>query len=177
MKTFQSHGSFHPADRRIAGRAQRDEGLDPYLSRHKPPEPAACPRCGAHIDKGRWQWGRAPEGAQPHLCPACRRIEDNLPGGVLTLHNVPQRLRGQIIGLVRNEEAAENAEHPLNRIIAVDDAGDDVVVRTTDIHLPRRIGEALKRAYHGTLDTRFDDDGYFARVDWHAPPDAAAFPR
>ncbi len=37
---------------------------------------------------------------------------------------------------------------------------------TTDIHLPRRIGTALKRALHGTLDTHFDDAGYFVRVTW-----------
>lgn len=90
-----------------------------------------------------------------------------MPGGVVTLHQVPPRLKDQIVGLVRNEEAAENSEHPLNRIIAVDEAEDGLVVRTTDIHLPRRIGEALKRAYHGKLEMHFDDDGYFARVDWH----------
>jgi hypothetical protein len=167
MKNSQLHGSFHPAGRRITGRAQRNGFLDPYLSRHKPPEPASCPRCGIHFDKGRWQRGWAPEGAQPHLCPACRRIEDNMPGGMVTLHDVPQRLKDQIIGLVRNEEAAENAEHPLNRIITVADEKDALVVRTTDVHLPRRIGEALKRAYHGELEMHFDDDGYFARVDWH----------
>ena len=167
MKAVQSHGSVHPAGRRIAGRAQRDRLLDPYLSRHKPPEPAACPRCGAHFGKGRWQWGRAPEGAQAHPSPACRRIEDKLPAGVVTLHRVPQHLKDQVVSLVRNEEAAENAEHPLNRVIAIDDTEDEVVVHTTDIHLPRRVGEALNRAHHGTLDMHFDDDGYFARVDWH----------
>ena len=91
-----------------------------------------------HFDKGRWQWGWAPVGAQPYLCPACRRIEDNLPDGLLTLHGVPPRLKDQ--------------------------AEDAVVVQTTDIHLPRRIGEAVKHAYRGTLDMHFDDDGYFARV-------------
>jgi hypothetical protein len=37
---------------------------------------------------------------------------------------------------------------------------------TTDIHLPRRIGEAVKRAFHGTLDEHFDEGGYFVRVNW-----------
>lgn len=167
MTAFPSRGSTHPAGRRLAGRAQSDGPLDPYLSRHKPPAPASCPRCGLHFAEGRWQRGWAPEGARPYLCPACRRIEDNLPGGILTLHDVPQHLKDQIIGLVRNVAAAENAEHPLNRVIAIDDADDGLVVRTTDIHLPRRIGEAVKHAHHGTLDMHFDDDGYFARVDWH----------
>jgi len=166
MKTLRSGDAPHTTGRRTTGRAQRDGLLDPYLSRHRPPGPASCPRCGAHFAKGRWQWGWAPEGARSHLCPACRRIEDNLPGGVVTLHEVPPRLEDQIVGLVRNEEAAENAEHPLNRIIDVDHTEDAVVVRTTDIHLPRRIGEAVKRAYHGRLDMHFDDDGYFARIDW-----------
>jgi hypothetical protein len=85
----------------------------------------------------------------------------------VTLHRLPRHLKDQVIGLVRNVEAAENAEHPLNRVITIEDAEDGLVVRTTDIHLPRRLGEAVKRAYHGTLDIDFDDDGYFARVDWH----------
>jgi hypothetical protein len=42
------------------------------------------------------------------------------------------------------------------------------VISTTDIHLPRRIGEALKRAFHGELDMHFDEAGYFVRVDWGA---------
>ncbi len=167
MTAAQPHGSGQPAGRRITGRAQRDGLLDPYLARHKPPDPASCPQCSAHFKKGRWQWGLAPEGAQPHLCPACRRIADNLPGGVVTLHDVPQGLKDQIIGLIRNEEAAEEAEHPLNRIMALDDTEDEIVVHTTDIHLPRRIGEALKRAYHGALIMDFDGDGYFVRVDWN----------
>jgi len=29
-----------------------------------------------------------------------------------------------------------------------------LVISTTDIHLPRRIGEALKRAFHGELAMR-----------------------
>lgn len=167
MKDSQLHQPFPRVGRRVAGRAQSDGLIDPYLSRHKPSGPAVCPRCGVHFEKGRWQWGKPPEGAQPHRCPACRRIDDNLPGGIVTLRHVPDGLKDQIVGLIRNEEAAENAEHPLNRIIAIDATEEDIVVRTTDIHLPRRIGEALKRAYHGTIEMHFADDGYFARVDWH----------
>jgi hypothetical protein len=32
--------------------------------------------------------------------------------------------------------------------------------------LPRRIGEAIKRAFHGKLETHFEEEGYFARVSW-----------
>lgn len=41
-----------------------------------------------------------------------------------------------------------------------------LIVQTTDIHLPRRIGEALRHAYHGELDFRYEEDAYFLRVHW-----------
>jgi len=39
------------------------------------------------------------------------------------------------------------------------DAG--MIIAATDIHLPRRIGEAIKRPYRGTLEIHFDDAAYF----------------
>ena len=44
--------------------------------------------------------------------------------------------------------------------------GTDIVVTTTDIHLPRRIGHALEAAWDGELTTHYDEAGYFARVRW-----------
>jgi NMD protein affecting ribosome stability and mRNA decay len=153
--------------RRIAGRAQNDHMLDPYQARQKLQEPTVCPQCGAVYHHGRWQWGRSPEGARQDVCPACHRINDGLSAGIVTLHGPVARPRKQeIVGLARHEEAAERVEHPLNRIIRIEDTEDGLVISTTDIHLPRRIGTALKRAMHGTLDMHFDDAGYFVRVDW-----------
>jgi hypothetical protein len=43
-----------------------------------------------------------------------------------------------------------------------------IVINTTDIHLPRRIGEAVERAFHGNLSEDFDRGGYFLRVNWTA---------
>jgi hypothetical protein len=40
------------------------------------------------------------------------------------------------------------------------------MINTTDIHLPRRIGEAVRRAFHGEIEENFEDDGYFVRVTW-----------
>jgi hypothetical protein len=169
---MRAQRQFRPSrapGRRISGRAQNDRILDPYEVQHKPHEPASCPQCQAVYHQGRWRWGRVPDGADLQLCPACRRIQEQLPAGTMTLHRVPPRLKDQIIGLVRNEEAAEKGEHPLNRVIAIDEADGDLVVSTTDIHLPRRIGEALKHAYRGELDLHFDDATYFVRVDWRPP--------
>ena len=60
--------------------------------------------------------------------------------------------RDEILHLVRHQEEMEKAEHPLNRIMKIDDTPDQILVTTTEIHLPRRIGEALRNAFHGELD-------------------------
>jgi len=70
--------------------------------------------------------------------------------------------------LARHQEEAEKSEHPLNRIIKIDDEPEGIVINTTDIHLPGRIGEAVNRAFHGSLSEDFDEGGYFVRITWTA---------
>jgi hypothetical protein len=75
--------------------------------------------------------------------------------------------KAEIVALARNLEEAEKAEHPLNRIMAIEErAKNQLIITTTDIHLPRRIGEAVERAFHGDLKLHYDQDNYFVRVDW-----------
>lgn len=155
--------------RRRFGRAQRDHVLDPYASTAKLPEPAFCTQCGAVYHHGRWHWGPRPETAEPTLCQACRRINDRFPAGIVTLSGpVIEAQKNAVLGLVHHQEQAEKTEHPLNRIMAIDDSTQGrLEISTTDIHLPRRIGNAMKDAYKGTLAEHFDEGGYFVRVTWH----------
>ena len=112
----------------------------------------------------------AARNAAQQICPACRRISDKFPAGVVTLRGrLPQPQQDDLVRLVRHQEEAEKAEHPLNRIIGIDETAQGLVVTTTDIHLPRRIGEAVRRAFHGALDIEFDSDEYFVRVNWTLP--------
>jgi hypothetical protein len=140
---------------------------DPYKTRMKPVDPSVCPQCGAVYESDRWCWGPPPAGAGEQLCQACHRINDQYPagevrlsGGFLALH------KQELIQLVRNQEGLETAEHPLHRIMSIQDREDEVVVTTTDIHLPRRIGQALHSAYKGSLDVHYDEEGYFIRAHW-----------
>jgi hypothetical protein len=152
------------------GRAQRNPIIDPYRWTHKPSEPAFCPQCGAVYRDGRWSWGERPEAAVELTCQACHRTKDNYPAGIVQLTG-PQlaRLRDQILHLARHQEEAERGEHPLNRILEVREEPESLVIATTDIHLPRRIGEAIQRAYKGGLKTHFDESNYFVRVEWTSP--------
>ncbi|MGC2409630.1 MAG: BCAM0308 family protein [Methyloceanibacter sp.] len=156
-------------ERRILGRAQ-DEGVDdPYKLRRKLPEPTRCPACGAVYHEGRWHWTELPpSGAHEELCQACHRINDEYPAGIVTLKGpVVRQHEEEIINLARNLEQAEKQDHPLNRIMAIDkEEPDTLVITTTDVHLPRRIGTAVHHAFHGDLKLHFDEDSYFIRVDW-----------
>ena len=153
--------------RRISGRAQQDHILDPYQRQQKLHEGTACPQCGAVYHQGRWRWVTKAEGAGEELCAACRRINDKFPAGVVTLRgDFAREQKQELIHLARHQEEAEKQEHPLNRIIGIEEDAQGIVISTTDIHLPRRIGEAIKRAFRGEIEDNFEKDGYFVRVTW-----------
>jgi hypothetical protein len=72
----------------------------------------------------------------------------------------------EALHLVRNVAKAEHDDHPLHRIIDVSKNSTPLVITTTDIHLPRRIGHALESAWGGELTTHYDEAGHFIRVTW-----------
>jgi hypothetical protein len=140
---------------------------DPYKERHKPPEPAVCPTCGVVFEHGHWHWKPKPASAQEHLCPACRRAKDAYPAGYVTLEgDFLREHRDELLHLVRNEEKRAKEEHPLERIIEIRQDGEKTLVTTTELHLARRIGDALHHAYQGTLEVKYSPDEYLVRVYW-----------
>ncbi len=154
------------------GPARRDRLLrehvhDTYKMRGKLPEPTVCPDCGVVYLKGRWQWAAAPNGAQQSLCPACHRVRDRYPGGFLTLSGpFLGEHRDEILHLARNVEAHARDEHPLRRIMAVEERADHTLVSTTDMGLARSIGDAIHHAYKGELDYHYEDEANILRVSW-----------
>jgi hypothetical protein len=145
----------------------REHVHDPYKTRLKLPDPTHCPQCGAVYTKGRWHWAERPNQAHEELCQACHRINDGYPAGFVTLSGgFLKAHKSEILGLARHQEDLERGDHPLNRIMGIEDEGDATVITTTDIHLPRRIGEALHRAYEGDLDFNYEEEAYSIRVTW-----------
>ena len=153
--------------RRIAGHAQQDHILDPYQAQQKLHEGTVCLQRGAVYHEGRWQWVAGAQTALKQLCAAGRRINDKFPAGIVTLHgDFALEHKDEMIRLARHQEEFERKEHPLNRIVSIEEDAQAIVISTTDIHLPRRIGETITRAFHGETDAHFEEDGYFVRVDW-----------
>lgn len=144
-----------------------DRVADPYRARGKWPEPTSCPECGAIFHQGRWQWGEPPLEAAQHVCPACQRMRDRVPAGELTLGGAFfDGHRQEILNLIHNAESAARAEHPLERIMAVQEGADGTVITFTDAHLTHGVGEALHHAYQGELDSRYTDEDGLLRVSW-----------
>jgi hypothetical protein len=140
---------------------------DPYGLPGKLPDPTSCPTCGAMYRAGRWTWRAAPADAHRTTCPACRRIADDFPAGIVTLSGAfSAKHAEEIRGLVRNIEEREKQEHPLKRVMAIREEPDGIVVTTTDARLARGIGEAVEHAYRGKLDYRFSEAENVLRVDW-----------
>lgn len=152
---------------------QRHDGLfqervhDAYKAKGKLPEPTVCPQCGAVFHEGRWQWRQASANAHQETCPACHRIHDQYPAGFLTMNGeFFQSHRDEIMHLVHNHEKHERAEHPLKRIMAVEEKDGATLVTTTDIHLARGLGDALHHAYQGELEFHYNPEQNLLRVSW-----------
>ena len=148
---------------------QKEYLHDTYKLRGKLPEPAVCPRCGAVFHKGKWAWAPRPAQAHEEICPACHRIEDDYPAGILHLSGpFFEAHKEEILHAVHNQEEQAKEEHPLCRIIRIEEKDEGILITTTDTHLPRRIGEALWHAYHGELELRYGQDPRLIRMKWRA---------
>lgn len=156
-----------PVTKMRRDRLIRERVHDPYKTRLKLTEPTVCPQCRAVFRKGRWLWEVPPLGANEELCQACHRTNDRYPAGEVSIGGDFFRAhKAEIINLARNLEVLEKGEHPLNRIMEIEEHPDRCIVRTTDIHLPRRIGAALSQAYDGELNFHYEEGSYFIRVAW-----------
>lgn len=145
----------------------KEKRHDVYQERNKWPEPTLCSACGALFVNGRWTWQEAPETVYQAVCPACRRISDRLPAGYVEVKGqFFEEHRAEILNLIRNIEKQEKDEHPLERIIAISTDSGFPVVTTTGLHLARRIGEALARAYKGQLSFHYPEAEESIRVHW-----------
>lgn len=155
-------GKFGRRDRLV-----KEKHHDTYREGKKRPEPSFCPNCRAVYSGGRWTWSEVPEGAAKAVCPACQRIADDYPAGYVELKGefFEQRYE-EILNLVKNEEKLETGEHPMEKIMAIKPEANHTLITTTGVHMARRIGEAVARAYQGDLDFTYGDNEKTIRVQW-----------
>lgn len=141
----------------------------PYYELRKYPEPTVCSECGLVYHKGRWTNSSAvPTKANRELCPACKRIQDRNPGGVVYLEgSYLHTHREEILNTAKNQEKLARESRPLQRIMWIKPTDKGLEIATTNVHLARRIGEAIYQAHKGTLDIKYSEGDRFARIYWH----------
>jgi len=157
-------------DRSSFGRKDRlikEKRHDAYLKRLKLSEPTICSQCGAVFSNGRWTWKEEPQNAHKIICPACQRHADHYPAGIIEISGQFYKdNKTEILNLIQNTEKLEKGERPLERLISIKDSAGVTVIKTTGIHLARRIGEALSRAYKGDYSFNYADGEDYIQVFW-----------
>lgn len=142
---------------------------NPYRNVGKYPSDTECPGCGLVFQDGVWRQ-TVIDPSHPlyrKLCPACLQIRDDYPGGVLQISGSFLDLhRDQIVHRIRNLERLVREEHPLDRIMRIDERPREIVVYATAEHLVARIGKALRRDFKGTLEIQYAHETKFAAVHW-----------
>lgn len=148
-------------------RIYEDKRHDVYKSEKKHRGNTVCPKCLAFYQDGRWTWDTAPSNSAEIVCPACQRIEDGYPGGILMLSG-PFYLvhKKEILQLVQNIHKTEKYLHPLERIMKIRHNKNGSEITTTGMHLARRIGDGINKAYQGELEYSYEGENYI-RANWN----------
>jgi NMD protein affecting ribosome stability and mRNA decay len=164
----RTRSKTHPAAARVRESASnKPRKPDPYAPTAKLAEPAVCGKCGLQYRAGRWLRRRGAAQARRVTCPACRRIADRYPAGIVRLAGPHVRAhREEIEHLIRHVEQREQRNHPLKRVMELRATRSGLEVTTTDAKLARAIGVAVRRAHHGQLDYDWSAVENVMRVDW-----------
>lgn len=164
-------GKFHGSKKaleRVDHRAVREakrKHEDAYHARAKSSDARVCKTCGVTSYGGKWSWHGPPlADVYECVCPACQRIHDGYPAGRIELHFIDADERKEVESLIRNVEAAEKPEHPLERLMSLRDEHGMLLVTTTGMHLGRAIAGALGRRFHGRVSIEYPGGEDFIRV-------------
>ncbi|MGU7812199.1 BCAM0308 family protein [Burkholderia sp. AW49-1] len=151
---------------------RRDKRMQPHTkdSYRDPKRPTGdhiCEGCGAVCEAGRWTWSATALDRRQLECPACKRMRENVPAGELVLNGEYLRAhQSTILELLERQADLETSEHALERIMGIEKSPDSLIVRTTGVHMVRRLGEALLHAHHGDLAINYRDGEDVLRAHW-----------
>jgi NMD protein affecting ribosome stability and mRNA decay len=129
--------------------------------------------CGAIYSNKRWSHDEQAlntlkrTSGHTMTCPACQRIHDNNPAGIVTLSG--SHLRGhaeEILNLVKHVAAAVNAKNPLGKLMEITEGKETIDLTTTDDKMAQKLGKEIYKAHGGELHFHWSDDQRLVRVRW-----------
>lgn len=130
----------------------------------RPPEPAACERCGAVYVRRKWRRGGT---VTPALlgraawlvCPACQQVRAGRYFGRLLIRGELAPAEEELVRRrIRNVAARAASSQPQRRIVAIAREADGLEVLTTSQKLAHRIAHELRKALGGTVRYAWSDD-------------------
>jgi hypothetical protein len=148
---------------------------DTYFPRGSVQGVSVCNSCHAVYRNKRWYADEEmyrsiskDPGTGGKVCPACLKIRDNFPGGIVTLKgSYVVTHHEDLLNLIRNEEVRARNVNPLERVMSIKENGfGTLVVATTNEKLAQRLGRAIKKAFNGQVSYNWSHENKLVRVAW-----------
>jgi hypothetical protein len=151
-----------------------ERSSDVYLPKKGSGDATLCSKCGAFYWNKRWSTdqsllnkARKEAGASTALCPACQRMHDDNPAGVLSLTGgYLLQHEDDILNMIKHIEADTRAKNPLARIMEINQQDSVLTISTTDAKLAQKLGRELYKAHKGELHFLWSQADTFVRVNW-----------
>lgn len=156
--------------RRTEEKGQRTpHSMDVYQEKSGVSGAAYCD-CGAVFSNKRWhleEHGAKPPKAHRIACPACRRITDRNPAGIVSLNGSFLTDHGsEIDNLIKKTAQAAASKNPLGRVMDISKVKDGVIITTTDVKLAQKIGREVFKSHGGELQFTWSHSEDPVRVHW-----------
>ena len=155
-------------------RGRRRTSDDPYLSASGLKEPAVCQNCYAVYRQKSWHLDPSAAAAMENdpavqwvTCPACLKIAEHYPEGIVTLRgDYLWRHEAEIRNILRKEAERVMAKNPVARIISMEKIEEELMIETTEQKLAEHLGRTLNRAHQGDLQVDWSGSPRICRVSW-----------
>lgn len=145
-----------------------------YLPKSGLKEAAVCSKCRLVYQNKRWRIDEKEAirlnsipNAHKGVCPACRRMADNVPAGVITLSGgYLHENRDTILNLVKHVEEKAREKNPLGRIMEIGLDKGAITISTTEDKVAQKIGREIFKAHKGELHYSWSHEQKMVRVTW-----------
>ncbi|MDD2540599.1 MAG: BCAM0308 family protein [Desulfuromonadaceae bacterium] len=156
--------------RRTEEKGQRTpRSMDVYQEKGGVKGVAYC-ACGAEFRNKRWYCGDSGtvqnEGHEL-VCPACHRIADHNPAGIVSLSGeFLADHESEIHNLINNTAQTSVLRNPLGRVMDICNDTGGITITTTDVKLAQKIGREVFKSYGGQLQYTWTHAESPVRVTW-----------
>lgn len=156
--------------RRTGEKGQRTpRSMDAYQEKGGVRGAAYC-SCGAVFNNKRWyleEGGSKRHEGHDLVCPACKRIADRNPAGIVSLSgDFLAAHESEIHNLIDNTAQGAVMKNPLGRVMDIKMDKDGVTITTTDVKLAQKIGREVYKSHGGQLQFIWSHAEAPVRVTW-----------